>query len=71
MYEAKGQLSALIDKAASGEETILTKSGKPMARLIPFKKKTTRKPGRLKGKIVISDDFDETPEWLIKSFEGE
>ena len=42
-----------------------------MARLVPYStRREPRKPGLLKGKIWIADDFDETPEWLIDAFEG-
>ena len=58
LYEAKTQLSTLVDKAADGEEIVIAKNGKPMAKLVPFKQKALRKPGRLKGKIWMSDDFD-------------
>ncbi len=58
LYDAKTQLSALVDKAADGEEIIIAKNGQPMAKLVPFREKPKRKPGRLKGKIWIADDFD-------------
>jgi prevent-host-death family protein len=56
LYEAKTQLSSLVDQAAAGKEIIIAKNGKPMAKLVAFKQ--LRKPGRLKGKIWISKDFD-------------
>jgi prevent-host-death family protein len=58
LYDAKTQLSALVDKAAAGEEIIIAKNGKPMAKLVAVKAVVKRKPGRLKGKIWISPDFD-------------
>ena len=58
LYEAKTQLSTLVDEAAAGKEIIIAKNGKPMAKLVPFKQKALRKPGRFKGKIWISKDFD-------------
>ena len=58
LYEAKTQLSALVDAAAAGDEIIISKNGRPMAKLVAFKAVTKRKPGRLKGKIWMSDDFD-------------
>lgn len=71
VYEAKTQLSKLLDRAAGGEEIILGKSGKPMARLVPYRKsKQPRRPGRLSGKIQIAEDFDATPSWLIAEFES-
>ena len=58
LYEAKTQLSALVDQAAAGKEIIIAKNGKPMAKLVAFKTRVLRKPGRLKGKIWMSKDFD-------------
>lgn len=58
LYEAKTQLSTLVDAAANGQEIVIAKNGKPMAKLVPFRAKVKRKPGRLKGKIWLSDDFD-------------
>ena len=58
LYEAKTLLSSLVDKAAAGEEIIIAKNGKPMAKLVAFKPAGKRKPGRLKGKIWMSPDFD-------------
>lgn len=58
LYEAKTQLSSLVDQAAAGAEIIIAKNGKPMAKLVPIKESVKRKPGRLKGKIWISKDFD-------------
>lgn len=57
LYDAKTQLSSLVDQAAAGKEIIIAKNGKPMARLVPFKQ-PLRKPGKYKGKIWMSKDFD-------------
>ena len=61
IHQAKTQLSKLVEEAAEGEEIIIAKAGKPMARLISLENtiKAPRKPGGLKGQIWISDDFDE------------
>ena len=67
LYEAKTQLSALVDQAAAGEEILIAKNGKPMAKLVPIRVRRT--PGRLKGKIWMSDDFDAPlPQDIIDSF---
>ena len=72
VLEAKNRLSELIRAAQSGEDIVIAKSGKPVARLVPFaEERTPRKPGRWKGKVVIADDFDATPGWLVGAFEGE
>ncbi len=60
LYEAKTQLSHLIDLAAAGEEIIIAKAGKPKARLVPLAAaKTARKPGGWEGQIWMAADFDE------------
>jgi prevent-host-death family protein len=67
--EAKAQLSALIEKVLAGEEIIIGKAGKPVARLVKFENyRKARQPGALKGKIKISDDFDELPDDLAQAF---
>lgn len=67
--EAKSQLSSLIEKVKAGEEVIIGKAGKPVAMLIKYEmKETPRKPGALKGKIKIEDDFDELPADVAKAF---
>ena len=58
LYEAKTQLSALVEDAAAGKEIIIAKNGKPMAKLVAYQPPVKRKPGRFKGKIWMSDDFD-------------
>jgi prevent-host-death family protein len=69
LYEAKTQLSSLVEQAAAGEEIIIAKNGKPMAKLVPFRDRPLRKPGRLKGKIWISKDFDAPlPQEVIDSW---
>jgi prevent-host-death family protein len=72
VHEAKTQFSKLIDAAMRGKEIIIAKAGKPAAMLVPLKVKKIRKPGGLKGKIKIADDFDASlPEDILKAFEGE
>lgn len=57
LYEAKTQLSGLVDAAAAGQEIIIAKNGKP-TKLVALQQKPLRKPGRLKCKIWMSKDFD-------------
>lgn len=71
VHEAKTHLSRLIERAVAGEEIIIGKAGRPMARLVPYVERTRpRRPGALKGRLWVADDFDETPEWLLDEFEG-
>ena len=72
IHEAKTHLSRLVEEVSAGEELTIAKAGKPLARLVPIKSaKQTRKPGFLKGKIRIANDFDAPlPSELLDAFEG-
>jgi len=70
--EAKAQLSALIEAVQAGEEVIIGKAGKPVARLVRYQGAAApRRPGALKGQIWIADDFDELPADIAESFGAE
>jgi prevent-host-death family protein len=70
--EARTQLSRLLDRAAAGEEIIIARAGKPMARLVPLEDKPgQRKLGLLTGQIKIAPDFDALPADLAEAFRGE
>jgi prevent-host-death family protein len=59
IHQAKTHLSRLIEDVASGNEVLIAKGGRPMARLVPLgRDNTPRRPGLLKGKLKISEDFD-------------
>ena len=70
-YEAKTHLSRLLKRVALGEEVIIAKAGKPLARIIRFKEKPkSRTPGQDRGMFEVPEDFDAPlPEDLIKQFE--
>jgi prevent-host-death family protein len=71
VHEAKTHLSKLLALVAAGEEVIVARSGKPVARLVAYREeRAPRRPGRLKGAIVMAPDFDHTPDELIDAFEG-
>lgn len=60
--DAKAQLSALIEQVSHGDEIILAKAGKPVARLIAYNGPThPRRPGSMAGEIWIAPDFDTLP----------
>ena len=72
IHEAKTNLSKLIEKVEKGDEVIIAKAGKPVAKLVSYKpKKELRKPGIWKGKVWVSPDFDEEDEEINKMFYGE
>jgi prevent-host-death family protein len=72
VHKAKIQFSRLVKLAAGGEEIIITKSGKPIARLVSYETKgATRRPGAMRGKIRIKKNFGEPlPKEQLASFEG-
>jgi prevent-host-death family protein len=72
LYQATSALSQLVDRAAAGEEIVIAKAGKPLAKLVRFaEQKKPRQPGGWEGRVIISDDFDDPlPEDLLAAFEG-
>ena len=70
LYDAKSQLSALVEEAAGGAEIIIAKAGRPRAKLVPIGP-VARTPGRGKGKIRMSADFDAPlPDDVLAGFTG-
>jgi prevent-host-death family protein len=70
MHEAKSQLSRLVALAEGGEEVVIQRSGRPVARLVAVQR---RRPvaqafGALRGEIELADDFDELPPELAEHF---
>jgi prevent-host-death family protein len=59
IHEAKTHLSRLVEDVAGGSEVLIAKGGRPMARLVPLRRdETPRRPGLLRGKLRIADEFD-------------
>jgi prevent-host-death family protein len=60
IHEAKTHFSKLLERVLSGEEVIIAKAGKPVARILPFDADNTapRKPGQDKQTVIIASDFD-------------
>ena len=59
IYQAKTHLSDLVDRAAKGEEIVIAKAGKPVARIVPLAGiGPGRTPGGWEGLVTIADDFD-------------
>lgn len=70
MHEAKTQLSKLVELAEGGEEIVIQRSGRPVARIVAIQQ---RRPiseafGALRGRIELADDFDELPDEFIEHF---
>jgi prevent-host-death family protein len=74
IHAAKTHLSRLIDAAAAGEEILIARAGKPVARLVPLQDtqvKPRRQLGLLAGKLHVPRDFDAPlPDDILDSFEG-
>lgn len=71
IHEAKTHLSRLVERAAAGEEIVIGRAGRPVARLTAYRPDVApRLPGALKGRIWVAADFDATPSSLLDAFEG-
>jgi prevent-host-death family protein len=67
--QAKAELSALIEEVLRGNEVIVAKAGKPVAKIVPYKGAAEpRRPGAMAGKITIDPSFDQLPEDMADAF---
>jgi len=71
VHEAKTHLSRLLERVEAGEEIVLARNGKAVARLVPVRS-VPRRPGAMKGRIHLRRDFDAPlPAALARAFRGE
>lgn len=71
IQQAKTHLSRLLEEALAGEEIVIGKAGRAYVKLVPCTPDRTARPlGGWEGKVRMADDFDETPEKVVKLFEG-
>lgn len=70
VHEAKTHFSKLLDRLSHGEEIVIGKAGRPVARLVPFSDRTTRRePGSARGRFTMTKNFDAPlPAKLRRSF---
>lgn len=72
VHQAKTHLSRLLAQVEAGEEIVIARRGKPVARLVSCKPRGNRQPDVLKGKIVLPEGFfDPLSEEELKVWEGE
>jgi prevent-host-death family protein len=73
VYEAKTHLSQLLDRAAAGEEIVIARAGRPVARLVALAEPWHRQrvPGAWRGQVSIAADFDDLPAEVEAAFRGE
>ena len=69
MHQAKTHLSRLVDRAAVGEEIVIGRAGRPVARLVAYERSTTpRVPGLWRGRVTIKPGFDDVDEDVAELF---
>ena len=72
VYEAKTHFSRLLERVEAGEEIIIGRAGRPVARLVPYRTPASeRRPGAWRDKVQIAEDFDTLPEDIAAAFRGE
>ena len=71
-HQAKTHLSRLLQRVAAGEEIVISRAGKPLARLVPFRQPNRKRTlGDDKGRFQVPEDFNAPlPDDLIEAFEG-
>ncbi|MFL5254916.1 MAG: type II toxin-antitoxin system Phd/YefM family antitoxin [Rhodopila sp.] len=72
LYEAKNNLSHLVERAAAGEEIIIAKAGRPLARLVALSQRTVERPlGLFANEVALGPDFDAPlPDEMRLAFAG-
>ena len=73
MHQAKTELSKLVASAEAGEEIVIARGDKPVAKIVPVgaDARQQRKPGAWKGRFTVPDSiFDPLPEEELRAFEG-
>lgn len=72
VHEAKTHLSRLLERAEAGEEIVIARNGRPVARLVPYRPlRQPRKFGQYRGKVWVAPDFDRTSDEIVRLFEGD
>ena len=70
MHEAKTKLSQLVERAEAGEDIVIARNGKPVARLVPVSGTNALAAvrGAWRGQVHLADDFDELPDDIANAF---
>ena len=69
IHQAKTHLSKLVEEVEGGEEVVIARAGKPVARLVSLQR--PRRLGLLRGRLTVPEDFDAPlPEEVLAAFEG-
>lgn len=71
IHDAKTHLSRLIERVEAGQEIVIARAGRPVARLVPFRARTIpRVPGQWRGRVQPAPDFDQPDDTLLDTFEA-
>ncbi len=71
VHEAKTHLSRLLRRVAAGEEVVIARGGRPVARLVPVETARPRELGRDRGVFTVPEDFDAPlPAEVLRNFES-
>ena len=71
VHEAKTHFSKLLARLSHGEEIVIGKAGRPVARLVPFSEHTTRRePGSARGRFTMKENFDAPLPARLRRFFG-
>lgn len=71
VHEAKTHFSRILAKVLAGEEVVIAKAGRPIARIVPIRSMELRRPDTEKGVLWVAEDFDSPlPTDLLDAFEG-
>jgi prevent-host-death family protein len=70
MHEAKTKLSQLVERAEAGEDIVIARNGKPVARLVPVANTTSLASvrGVWRGRVIVAEDFDALPDDIAEAF---
>lgn len=68
VHEAKTHLSRLLESVEAGEEVVIARAGRPVARLVKATAPVQRRPGTWVGRVSMADDFDETSPEVVEAF---
>jgi len=72
VHEAKTHLSRLLEQVEAGEEVVISRAGRPVARLVAYRVPAKpRRPGGWRGRVRIAADFDELPAEMRAAFRGD
>ena len=70
VHQAKTHLSRLLRRVAAGEEVLISRAGRPVARLVPARERKARQLGLDRGLFEVPEDFDSPlPEEVLRDFE--